>query len=81
MPGGGDDTTTFSGGGGELERLPAPLDGMCTVPESRSRVIAAAPRSSAASGIATRRASTQIAPQLPRSLADTGPSLPPLPRP
>jgi DNA-3-methyladenine glycosylase I len=72
----GDDTTTFSGGG-EAER--EPIDGRCTVPESRSRAMAAAPRSSAITGTATRRAITQIPRQLPRSLADTGRSpFPPL---
>jgi hypothetical protein len=67
------DTTIFSGGGdGEPERVP--VDGRCTVPESRSRAIAAAPSRSATSGTATRRAITQVPRAVPRSLADTGPS-------
>jgi hypothetical protein len=68
-PAGGDHTTTFSGGG-VAER--EPIDGRCTVPESRSSAIAAAPRSRGVSGAATRRAITQIARPLPRSSTDTG---------
>ena len=76
----GDDTTTFSGGGGgPLER--EPIEGRRTVPESRSRPIAPAPRSSANTGSATRRAAAHTAPHLPFSLADTGHSpFPPLSR-
>jgi len=71
----GGETTTFSAGA-ELEPAPARIGGRCTVPESRSRAIAAAPRSSGIRGAATRRATTQIASHFPLSLADTGLSLP-----
>src|SRR5207244_5111519 len=67
-PLGGDETTTFSGGG-EAER--APIDGRCTVPESRSSAIAAEPMSSGISGAATRRAAAQTASHFARLLADT----------
>ena len=50
--GAGDDTTTLSGGG-EDERAPDPIGGRCTVPESRSSAIAAAPSSSGISGADT----------------------------
>jgi hypothetical protein len=73
----GGETTTFSVGAA-LEPAPARIGGRCTVPESRIRAIAAAPRSSGITGAATRRAITQIASHLPPSLADTGLSSPSL---
>lgn len=73
--GAGDDTTTLSGGG-EDERAPDPIGGRCTVPESRSSAIAAAPSSSGISGAATARAAAHSASNFPPSLADTGLSSP-----
>jgi hypothetical protein len=73
----GGETTTFSAGAA-LEPAPARIGGRCTVPESRSRAVAAAPRSSGITGAATRRAITQIASHFPLSLADTGLSSPSL---
>jgi hypothetical protein len=73
----GGETMTFSAGA-EVEPAPARIGGRCTVPESRSRAIAAAPRSSGIRGAATRRATTQIASHFPLSLADTGLSSPSL---
>lgn len=74
--GAGADTTTFSAGADLGPVEPDWIGGRCTVPESRSRAIAAAPRSRGISGAATRRAITQIASTFPPSLADTGLSLP-----
>jgi hypothetical protein len=74
--GAGADTTTFSAGADLGPVEPDWIGGRCTVPESRSRAIAAAPRSRGIRGAATRRATTQIASNFPPSLADTGLSLP-----
>jgi DNA-3-methyladenine glycosylase I len=72
-PTGGDVTTIFSGGGDAGRE---PTGGRCTVPESRSSAIAAAPRSSGIRGAATRRAATHSASHLVRSSADTDLSSP-----
>jgi hypothetical protein len=74
--GAGADTTTFSAGADLGPVEPDWIGGRCTVPESRSRAMAAAPRSRGIRGAATRRATTQIASNFPASLADTGLSLP-----
>lgn len=74
--GAGADTTTFSLGADLGPVEPDWIGGRCTVPESRSSAIAAAPRSRGIRGAATRRATTQIASNFPPSLADTGLSLP-----
>lgn len=92
--GGGDVTTTLAGGGeadtepGPPDPGPTPIDRRCggrsPVPEVRIRAIAAPPSTSATSGAAAARASTQIGRLLPRSLADNGllsPSFGGLPRP
>lgn len=71
----GGETTTFSAGAAP-EPAPARIGGRWTVPESSSRSIAAAPRSSGITGAATRRAITQMATHFPLSLADTGLFLP-----
>ena len=76
LPSADGDTTIFAAGGGAVER--DPVEGRCTVPESRSRAIAAPPRSSGIKGAATRRAATQTASHLPLSSAGTGLSSPSL---
>jgi hypothetical protein len=74
-------TTTFSAG---AALGPEPIAGRCTVPESSSSAMAAAPSRSGNTGAATRLAITQIERALPRSSAATGPPPPSrmgLPRP
>lgn len=72
FPAVGGETTTFAGGGGGgMAR--DPIGGRCTVPESSSSAIAAAPRRSGSSGTATRRAITQIPRTVSRSAAGNGP--------
>jgi hypothetical protein len=75
----GAETTIFSAGA-PPEPEPERSGGRCTVPESSSSAIAAAPRRSGSTGAATRRAIAQIARPIPPSLADNGPiPLPGLP--
>jgi hypothetical protein len=70
----GDETMTFAAGGAVLR---VPIAGRCTVPESSSSAIAAAPSKSGITGAATRRAIAQLPRPLSCSSAGNGRS--PLP--